>query len=31
MVIINSPHNPVGKVFSEEEVKKLAEIIVKYP
>lgn len=29
--IFNTPHNPVGKVFSLEEVNKLVEILKKYP
>lgn len=29
--MINSPHNPVGKVFTQEELKKIAEIIRKHP
>lgn len=31
MLILNSPHNPVGKVFTEEELKKIASIIEKHP
>lgn len=31
MFILNSPHNPVGKVFTEEELAKLAQILEKYP
>ncbi|KRW98636.1 Pyridoxal phosphate-dependent transferase [Pseudocohnilembus persalinus] len=26
-IVINSPHNPTGKIFSEEEYKKIAEIV----
>lgn len=26
MIIINTPHNPVGKVFSREELEKIAEV-----
>lgn len=26
MIIINTPHNPVGKVFSREELEKIAAI-----
>lgn len=29
-IIINSPHNPSGKVLSLEEIEKLSEIILKY-
>lgn len=27
-IIINSPHNPTGVVYSEEEIKKIAEVLV---
>ena len=30
MVIINSPHNPTGKVFTQQELEKLAEYCVHY-
>ncbi len=30
-LILNSPHNPTGKVFSKEELIKLAEILEEYP
>ena len=30
-ILINSPHNPVGKVFSYEELNKLAVILKKWP
>lgn len=26
MIIVNTPHNPVGKVFSREELEKIAAI-----
>ena len=26
MIILNTPHNPVGKVFSREEVTKIADL-----
>ena len=26
MIIVNTPHNPVGKVFTREELEKIAEI-----
>ncbi len=29
MIIISNPHNPVGRVWSEEELRKLADICVK--
>ncbi|CAK7268654.1 arylformamidase [Sporothrix epigloea] len=29
MIVINTPHNPVGKVFSKDELLKIAEICVK--
>ncbi len=28
---MNTPHNPVGKVFTEEELSKIASILRKYP
>ncbi len=28
---MNSPHNPVGKVFTQEELEKLAAILKKHP
>ena len=30
MIIINTPHNPVGKVFNREELEKIAEISKEY-
>ncbi len=30
MMIISSPHNPVGKVFTKEELKKIADLCLKY-
>ena len=29
--IINSPGNPTGSVYTEEELKKISEVLVKYP
>lgn len=31
MLILNSPHNPVGKVFTQEELAKISKILQKYP
>jgi kynurenine aminotransferase len=31
IVLINSPHNPVGKVFTYEELQKIADILQKHP
>lgn len=31
MLILNSPHNPVGKVFTNEELARIAKILEKYP
>jgi len=30
-IILNTPHNPTGKVFNREELEKLASIVNKYP
>ncbi|KAH6999931.1 aminotransferase class I and II [Ilyonectria destructans] len=30
MIVINTPHNPVGKVFSKEELQKIAYLCVKH-
>ncbi|KAF7547924.1 hypothetical protein G7Z17_g7381 [Cylindrodendrum hubeiense] len=30
MIVINTPHNPVGKVFSKEELQKIADLCVKH-
>ncbi|KAL1959525.1 hypothetical protein VTO42DRAFT_1970 [Malbranchea cinnamomea] len=30
MIVLNSPHNPVGKVFSREELEKIAALCVKH-
>ncbi len=30
MIILSSPHNPVGKVFTKEELQKIGELCVKY-
>lgn len=26
MIIVNTPHNPVGKVFTREELEKIADL-----
>lgn len=31
LFIFNTPQNPVGKVFSQEEISKLCGILKKYP
>eukprot|EP01121_Diplochlamys_sp_Union-15-3_P022452 TRINITY_DN9568_c0_g1_i1.p1 TRINITY_DN9568_c0_g1~~TRINITY_DN9568_c0_g1_i1.p1 ORF type:complete len:469 (-),score=68.13 TRINITY_DN9568_c0_g1_i1:8-1327(-) len=31
LLIINTPHNPTGKVFTEEELKGIAEIVCQHP
>ena len=31
VLILNTPHNPTGKIFSREEMMKLADIIQRYP
>ena len=31
LIIINSPHNPTGKVFTKEEVDKIVVILRKFP
>ena len=31
MIIINSPHNPSGKLFSNEDLDKIANLLRKYP
>ncbi|GME91549.1 unnamed protein product [Ambrosiozyma monospora] len=30
MVVINSPHNPIGKVFNREELEKIGELAIKH-
>ncbi|KAI5799968.1 pyridoxal phosphate-dependent transferase [Geopyxis carbonaria] len=30
MMVINSPHNPIGKVFSQQELRAIAELCVKH-
>ncbi|KAI5291330.1 hypothetical protein KEM54_005373 [Ascosphaera aggregata] len=30
MVVLNTPHNPVGKVFSKEELEKIGEICIEH-
>lgn len=31
MVLITNPHNPTGKLFTVEEIKKLTEIMDRHP
>ena len=31
LVMLNSPSNPTGSVYSKDELKKLAEILLKHP
>jgi len=31
LLIINSPSNPTGKVYSEDEYRELAEVLIEYP
>jgi aspartate/methionine/tyrosine aminotransferase len=31
IILINSPHNPTGKVFRQVELVKIAELLSKYP
>jgi len=31
VIILNSPHNPTGGVFTEEELRKIAEVLEPYP
>lgn len=30
MIVVNTPHNPVGKVFTREELEKIAEVAKKH-
>jgi kynurenine aminotransferase len=30
MIVLNSPHNPIGKIFSREELRELGDICVKH-
>lgn len=30
-IILNTPHNPTGKVFSKDELERLADVLNKYP
>ncbi|KAJ6161143.1 arylformamidase [Penicillium chermesinum] len=30
MIVLNSPHNPVGKVFSREELQRIGDLCIKY-
>lgn len=29
--MINSPHNPTGKIFTQDELDRIAELLRKYP
>lgn len=31
VILINSPHNPTGKVFTQEELERIAHLLQKYP
>ena len=31
ILILNTPHNPTGKMFSEEELQQIANIVLEYP
>mmetsp|Transcript_22206 Transcript_22206/g.71574 ORF Transcript_22206/g.71574 Transcript_22206/m.71574 type:complete len:464 (-) Transcript_22206:315-1706(-) len=31
LLVLNTPHNPTGKVFSKEELDGVAEVVTKYP
>lgn len=31
MLILNTPHNPTGKVFSREEYERIANILRRHP
>lgn len=31
VLVLNAPHNPTGKVFSEEELRAVATVLAKYP
>ena len=31
LVLITNPHNPSGKIFTEQEIKQLSEILDKHP
>jgi len=31
LIILNSPHNPTGKIFSQDELEGIARIVLKYP
>lgn len=30
MIVINTPHNPLGKIFSEEELNEIADLVLKH-
>ncbi|VDK70410.1 unnamed protein product [Onchocerca ochengi] len=30
MIVLNNPHNPTGKLFTQEELEKIADIVVRY-
>jgi kynurenine aminotransferase len=29
-IVVNNPHNPVGKVFTQEELQKIADLAIEY-
>jgi len=31
VLILNSPHNPTGKIFSRDELNQISDILKKYP
>jgi len=31
LLIINSPHNPTGKIFSQEELERISELVLRHP
>jgi len=30
-ILVNTPHNPTGKIFTQEELQNIANIVLKYP
>ena len=30
MIIVNSPHNPTGRVFSREELQRIADLVIEH-
>lgn len=30
MIVVNTPHNPVGKVFTQEELQKIADLAIEH-